>query len=120
MPIVFARVDEWLWSPIDGKAKRGGELARVRNVRREPRVELLLDHYEADWSRLFWLRVRARAELAGGADPLFAEVEHALRAKYPQYEQTALFAGEPTLLRIAPERITSWRGSPRNIDDLIA
>jgi hypothetical protein len=45
VPIVFARAGGALWSPIDGKLKAGGGLARVRNIERDPRVALLLDHY---------------------------------------------------------------------------
>jgi PPOX class probable F420-dependent enzyme len=106
VPIVFARHAGALWSPIDGKPKAGGRLARVANVAREPRVAVLLDRYEDDWRRLWWIRVEARAALAGGD----AGVEAALRAKYPQYRATALYAdpAAPALLRIAPLRVTSW------------
>ncbi len=108
VPVVFARVGGALWSPIDGKPKRGPVLARLANVAREPRVALLLDGYDANWARLWWLRVegRARAESAGIADG-----EAALRAKYPQYADVPLFAGEPVLLRIELERVSSWAAS---------
>ncbi len=45
LPVVFARVDGVLWSAVDGKPKAGGELARIRHVRADPRVALLLDEY---------------------------------------------------------------------------
>jgi len=104
VPIVFARHAGALWSPVDGKPKQGGELARLANVAAEPRVAVLLDHYDADWRRLWWIRVDGRAVLAGGD----AAVEAALRAKYPPYRETPLYAGAPALLRIEPERVTSW------------
>lgn len=138
VPIVFARHAGALWSPIDAKPK-GGEagragagrsaagrgpepaggaeadvarrtprLARVANVAAEPRVSVLLDHYDDDWRRLWWIRVDGRATLVGG-DP---GAEAALRAKYPQYRETPLYAGAPALLRIEPERRTSWAASP--------
>jgi len=111
VPIVFAASDGELWSPIDGKPKREGELARVRNLRRDPRVTLLVDHYDEDWRRLFWLRVDGRAALRRiGAE--FGSGEQravaALRAKYPQYRETPLFRGEPALLRIEIEGLRSW------------
>jgi PPOX class probable F420-dependent enzyme len=113
VPIVFAESGGALWSPIDGKPKRGAELARVRNLRRDPRVCLLLDHYESDWSKLWWLRIDGRAEIvaAAGAEALAAA--GALRAKYPAYESgvTPLFAGEPTLIRIAVLKRVGWRAS---------
>jgi len=104
VPIAFVRHAGALWSPVDGKPKRRGALARLANVAAEPRVAVLLDHYDADWRRLWWIRVDGRATLAGGD----AAVEAALRAKYPQYRETPLYAGAPALLRIVPARITSW------------
>jgi PPOX class probable F420-dependent enzyme len=108
VPIVFARHDGALWSPVDGKPKQrrrdGAALARIENVAHEPRVTLLLDHYDADWRRLWWIRIDGRAERRGGE----AAVEAALRLRYPQYRETPVYSGPPTLLRIEPLRITSW------------
>ena len=106
VPIVFARAAGALWSPIDGKPKRGGELARLRHVRRDPRVALLFTHYEDDWDRLWWLRADGEAEIRDAHD---AECEAALaelRRKYPQYQRTELIGPGAALLRI---RITSQR-----------
>lgn len=109
VPIVFARAGGALWSPIDGKPKSAGTIARVRNIERDSRVALLLDHYDADWRQLWWIRVDGRA-LVSGAD---AGAEAALRAKYANYESTPLFRDEPALLRIIPESMISWSsGSP--------
>jgi PPOX class probable F420-dependent enzyme len=112
VPVVFARAAGALWSPVDGKPKRGGALARIRNAAHEPRVALLLDRYDADWTRLFWIRVDGVASVVG-AD---ARAEAALRAKYPQYRTTPLYAGAPALVRIEVARITSWRASDAPID----
>ena len=112
MPIVFARDGGELCSPIDGKPKRGGELARERNLRADPRVALLLDHYEDDWERLWWLRIDGRAERSSARRSTARALE-ALRAKYPQYARVPLSRGEPRLLRIAIERVSSWRASAR-------
>ena len=111
VPIVFARASEALFSPIDGKPKRGGELARERNLRADSRVALLLDHYEDDWERLWWLRVEGRAALVSASE--HPQALAALRAKYPQYARVPLTSGEPRLLRIAIERVSSWRASAR-------
>ncbi len=104
VPIVFARSGGALWSPVDGKPKRDAALARLRNIERDARVALLLDHYDPDWSHLWWIRVDGRASLHAGD----TAAEVALRAKYPQYATTPLFRNGALLVRIDPESTTSW------------
>ena len=112
LPIVFARDGGALWSPVDGKPKAGGELARVRRVCANPRVSLLLDHYEERWERLWWLRVDGEASVVAPADPerdpAVAGALRALRRKYPQYGTVPVLRDPPTLLRIEPVRRRSW------------
>jgi PPOX class probable F420-dependent enzyme len=110
VPIVFARVGESLWSPIDGKPKSGRELARVRNIRVHPAVGLLLDEYRADWTQLWWIRIDATARVVVGdaSDSLAAAPLAALRAKYRQYESVPVVGEPPTLLEFVVERIVSW------------
>ena len=119
VPIVFARFDDALWSPIDGKPKREGAPARLHDLRRDARATLLLDGWHEDWDRLWWLRLEVRgterrAGGEGGCTPeTVAQVGAALRRKYPQYrEGVALFAGTPTLVRLEPGTRTSWMAAP--------
>ncbi len=111
VPVVFARVGDALFSPIDGKPKADGVLARERHIAADPRVALLLDRYADDWEALWWLRVEGRAETVPAA--AHPRALGALRAKYPQYARVPLSHGEPRLLRISIDRITSWRASAR-------
>ncbi len=112
VPIVFARSGGRIWSAVDGKPKREGELTRVANVRRRPQVSLLLDHYDADWTQLWWIRVAGTAEVREPATPeadsQVAAALTALRAKYPQYVDTPVLSGSPVLLAIRPDSIRSW------------
>jgi PPOX class probable F420-dependent enzyme len=112
VPVVFARTGALLWSPVDGKPKGGAELARVRHVRAQPRVSLLLDHYERDWRCLWWLRVVGAARVVepgdGRADPEPEAAVAALRAKYPQYFSVPVLRAPATLLRVEPVRVRSW------------
>ena len=110
VPIVFARAAGALWSPIDGKPKRGPALARLANVARDARVALLIDRYATDWSQLWWLRIEGRAQVVHDADALAAG-EAALKTKYAQYAATPLHAGKPLLLRIEIARVASWAAS---------
>jgi len=124
VPIVFARARGALWSPIDGKPKRGGELARVRHIRRDPRVSLLLSHYEEDWERLWWLRVDGEAEIRT-APPQVSGVDEAaavaaLRRKYPQYSRVPVVGSDALLLRVVITAERSWCASEAGSRALVA
>jgi len=115
VPIVFVWCDGCIWMPIDGKPKRSDPLQRLRNVARRPSVSLLLDHYDADWRALWWIRIDGTAEVVSGdpvAMPAAARIAQRLRAKYPQYQSVDLFSGPPTLLRMLPARHTAWSAQP--------
>lgn len=111
VPVVFAASGGALWSPIDGKAKRGAELARVRNLRRDTRLCLLIDHYDADWTQLWWLRIEGRGAVVRADSAEARAAADALRAKYPAYASgaTPLFDRNPTLIRIDVEKSFGWR-----------
>lgn len=84
VPIVFALAGETLYSAVDRKPKRSRTLRRIENARARPDVTVLVDHYEEDWTRLWWIRLRGRARVLDGGE----ERERALAllaAKYPQY-----------------------------------
>jgi len=125
VPIVFARAAGRLWSPIDGKPKRGGELARVRHIRRDPHVSLLFSNYDDDWSRLWWLRVDGVAEIRNasqrrrGAEEI-SEAIATLRRKYPQYERVPLLGPDALLLRIGVTQRRSWCASREGDAALLA
>jgi PPOX class probable F420-dependent enzyme len=115
LPIVFARVHGYLWTPIDGKPKRAGEPARVRRIAENPQVELLIDEYQDDWSQLWWLRVAGDARVVQPPqperDPDVAPVVAALRRKYPQYAELPVLRDPPTLLLVRATRMQSWCAS---------
>ena len=58
VPITFALLGELLCFAVDEvKPKRDARLARLGDIARDPRVTLLVDHYDADWSALWWVRI---------------------------------------------------------------
>jgi PPOX class probable F420-dependent enzyme len=84
VPIVFAVEGDTLYSAVDRKPKRSRTLRRIENARARPDVTVLVDHYDDDWSRLWWIRLRGRARVLDEGE----ERERALAlltAKYPQY-----------------------------------
>lgn len=115
VPVVFARVGGILWSPIDAKPKARREPARVRYLRARPRAGLLLDHYDARWTRLWWLRIDADARIVEppdpDADPEVAAAVAALRAKYPQYDDLPVLREPPVLLALRTVARASWCAS---------
>jgi PPOX class probable F420-dependent enzyme len=86
VPLVFALVESTVYSAVDAKPKRTSALQRLANVRVEPRCALLVDHYEDDWSRLWWVRADGTAAVVDqppAAHPGLA----ALAERYPQYRE---------------------------------
>jgi PPOX class probable F420-dependent enzyme len=89
VPIVFAVVGDTLYSAVDAKPKRSRTLQRIENARRRPDVAVLVDRYDdADWTRLWWVRIRGHARVLEGGEEA-AEALAQLIAKYPQYRETA-------------------------------
>jgi PPOX class probable F420-dependent enzyme len=83
VPITFALLDETtLVTAVDHKPKRTTALRRLANIAADPRVSVLVDHYEDDWSRLWWVRVDGLARVWEAAPAGAAE---ALAQRYPQY-----------------------------------
>ncbi|MSR13170.1 MAG: TIGR03668 family PPOX class F420-dependent oxidoreductase [Gammaproteobacteria bacterium] len=109
LPIVFARVDASLWSPIDGKPKGpAGQLGRLARLERAPEAMLLLDHYADEWLDLWWIRLKATTEIIPGKHPDWLPAVNALATKYPQYQTTAMFKEAPTMLRFTWRAMSWW------------
>ncbi|MCL6645535.1 MAG: TIGR03668 family PPOX class F420-dependent oxidoreductase [Dehalococcoidia bacterium] len=112
VPVCFAILDgpggTVLAMPVDEKPKRPGRLARLANLERDPRATLLVDRYDADWSRLAWVRLDVDAVVLEQGDG-WPEALTALRARYPQYRTMDLEA--LPLVRFVPARIVSWFAS---------
>ena len=110
VPVTFAVDGDHVYTAVDAKPKTTTNLRRLRNIRRDPRVAVLADHYEADWDRLWWARADGLASIlgepAGRARPL-----ELLAARYPQYRVNPP-AGP--VIAIAVERWTGWAASDRS------
>jgi PPOX class probable F420-dependent enzyme len=105
VPVVFAVVDDEIVSPIDHKPKTGQVLARVKNLRRDPRATLLVDHWDEDWTKLVWLMIRGTAEV-DEQPPI--DLMRAINARYPQY---AADERHDALIRLRPSRLMWWSWS---------
>jgi len=103
VPIVFAIRNETLYTAVDAKPKRSRRLRRIENARVRPDVTVLADHYEADWSRLWWVRLEGRARVLDAGE----EATLALRLLMERYEQ---YRREPPGLPVLAIDIREWRG----------
>src|SRR5919198_143776 len=103
VPIVFAVEGDTLYSAVDRKPKRSTTLRRIENARARPEVTVLVDHYDDDWERLWWIRLRGRARVLDGG----AEAERALDLLVDKYEQYR--RDRPTTPVLAVE-VLEWRG----------
>lgn len=84
VPVTFAVRGGTLWTATDAKPKRGGGLRRHANIRTRPQVSLLAQHWDEDWSELWWVRVDGIAAVTD--EPAVVDrAVGALREKYGQY-----------------------------------
>jgi PPOX class probable F420-dependent enzyme len=110
VPICFAFDGRNVYTAIDRKPKISapGELARIRHIRENPNVALLVDEYDADWSRLWYVLVRGHAELLNeGHAEERRRALGLLRAKYPQYA-SGMLPDDALVIRITPSKISAW------------
>jgi PPOX class probable F420-dependent enzyme len=110
IPVCFASNGRAIFTPIDRKPKHTPpeRLARVRHILRNPRVALVIDHYEDDWSRLWFILIRGHASLLSQPQSREHRVARALlEEKYPQYRAGMLPRRAP-IVQIIPERMTLW------------
>ncbi len=85
VPVTFAVVGDVIVVTVDHKPKRSTDLRRLRNIRENPSVSLLVDHWSPDWSELWWVRADATAEVVDGP-PTAGELA-ALQERYPPYRE---------------------------------
>jgi PPOX class probable F420-dependent enzyme len=104
VPVTFAFLDDdTIVTAIDHKPKTTRELHRLRNIERDPRVTVLADHYDEDWTRLWWLRARGHATVERSG-PLLARSIDALQGRYAQYVERP--PDGPAIVI----RVEEWRG----------
>ena len=109
VPICFAVVDDHVVSAVDHKPKRTGQLRRLDDMVASGAATVLVDHYDDDWTRLWWVRIRGPASVHDPGDPDAEPALAALAAKYTQYRDQP---PSGAVYRIAIDEIRSWRYTP--------
>ena len=104
VPACFALDGDLLAIPIDRvKPKAPGSLQRARNLEAHAEATFLCERWDAaDWSRLWWVRLRLRRIEAD--EPSITHLGGLLRSRYRQY-QTAPFE---RLLVFRIEDVSGW------------
>jgi PPOX class probable F420-dependent enzyme len=113
VPFTFALArdpgqEDRIYSAVDAKPKITTDLRRLRNIRANPRVAVLADHYEDDWGALWWVRADGRATVlaeAAAMAPAFA----LLAARYTQYREQP---PDGPVLCIQVTHWTGWAAAP--------
>jgi len=112
VPICYAFDGRALYSAVDAKPKQAPPegLKRIRNLRENPRVSIVIDEYDEDWSRLRYVIIQGQADLLTDG-PQFAHGVDLLVAKYAQYRTLGLPRERGLMIRVTPRRVSSWQYS---------
>jgi PPOX class probable F420-dependent enzyme len=112
VPVCFALDRSTLFTAVDHKPKRTLALRRLANVAANPAVSLLADHYEEEWSQLWWVRADGAARIA---EPGSAEHDRAVELLVARYEQYQEHPPEGPALVVEVSRWTGWRASDQGL-----
>ncbi|NJC68510.1 TIGR03668 family PPOX class F420-dependent oxidoreductase [Planosporangium thailandense] len=114
VPIVFALAGDPLadtpvshdtiYSAVDAKPKQSRSLRRLANIVANPRVAVLVDHYEDDWTALWWVRADGTGRIIEADEPEGRDAIARLAARYPQYREN------PPAGPVVAIRVDRWKG----------
>jgi PPOX class probable F420-dependent enzyme len=105
VPVCFAVDGDTVYSAVDEvKPKATLRLRRLRNVAENPAVSLLVDHYDDDWSALWWVRADGRARV-------LSDEPHAIALLAARYEQYRAQPPRGPVLAVDVERWAGWSAS---------
>lgn len=103
VPVTFAVEGDLIYTAVDYKPKKSVNLRRLRNIRENPRVALLVDHYTENWDELWWVRVDGWASVVEDELGLQEPID-VLANRYEQYRNRR--PGGPVILIQADH----WKG----------
>jgi len=109
VPICYWFDGERIYFAIDEKPKRqiGTRIKRMRNIAENPRVALVIDHYESDWTQLAYVLIHGAARVVEDPKEYMAALR-GLRDKYLQYRRMTLSPERNPIVKIEPHRVHPW------------
>ncbi len=100
----FVVAKDVIFTAVDSKPKQSRNLKRLRNVKINPRVSVLADCYEDDWTQLWWARADGIATVIEAENEM-AEPLRLLGDKYWQYRQER---PEGPVIAVTVQRWSGW------------
>lgn len=105
VPVVFAVHNDVVYTAVDAKRKSTQRLRRLANIEGNPQVSMLVDHYDDDWTQLWWVRADGVAAVHYSGEEMAAGYA-LLRKKYVQYQRIAL---DGPVVTVEVQRWASWQ-----------
>ena len=107
VPICYAVSNDTAYFTIDEKPKRSTykPLKRIRNLQHNPRVALVVDRYDEDWTRLGWVMIQGEATVLNSGKE-HGKAQRLLTARYPQLDEMQI--GELPVIAIRIKHVVSW------------
>jgi PPOX class probable F420-dependent enzyme len=105
VPVVFVVHDGVVYTAVDAKRKTTQRLRRLANIEGNPKVSMLVDHYDEDWTQLWWVRADGVATIHHSGEAM-ATGYALLRRKYVQYQRIAL---DGPVVTVDVQRWASWQ-----------
>ena len=114
IPVVFVFDNDCYFIPIDEKTKQSKpeNLKRIKDIQQNPNVALLIDEYNEDWRKLYFIMIQGKASIIGGKEleqnelVLLEKAHKLLSGKYVQYQETGI--GEYVIM-IVPQKVITWK-----------
>ncbi|MDQ4129734.1 MAG: TIGR03668 family PPOX class F420-dependent oxidoreductase [Actinomycetota bacterium] len=104
VPVTFALEGDRFVTAIDHKPKTTTALQRLKNIEARPVASVIVDHYEDDWSRLWWVRGDGTAEILHEGSTRERAITQ-LVEKYAPYEDDP---PQGPVIVVTVERWASW------------
>ena len=107
VPVTFALLGSALVHMIDHKPKTTDRLQRLANLESDSRASLLVDHYEDNWDRLWWVRADGHTSVVSNGQE-WEMARAALADKYSQYENRP---PQGPAIFLTMERLSYWEST---------
>ena len=81
-------------------------------IRDSPNIALLIDEYDEDWRKLYFIMIQGKASIIGGKEleqneqVLLEKAHKMLSGKYVQYQEIGI---GHYIIMIVPQKVITWK-----------